>query len=96
MRAPPPPRPPFQNPSARPLSRILDPPLNTYTREFTVFAIHVGVKGWQMKGITLGRDTTIFRPVTYVIFYAEIKSENLREYGDYIRRRKHCTNSVYM
>ena len=30
-----------------------------------------------MLGITLGKDTTMFRQVTYVISQAEIKSENL-------------------
>ena len=34
-----------------------------------------------MIGITLGRDTTMFRQVTYIIFQTEIKNENLREKG---------------
>ena len=32
-----------------------------------------------MIGITLGRETTMFRQVTYLIFQTEIKNENLRE-----------------
>ena len=36
-------------------------------------------RGWQMIGITLGRDTTMFGQVTYLIFQTEIKNENLRE-----------------
>ena len=32
-----------------------------------------------MTGITLGRDTTMFRQVTYVIFQTEIENENLQE-----------------
>ena len=32
-----------------------------------------------MIGITLARDTTMLRQVTYLIFQTEIKNENLRE-----------------
>ena len=32
-----------------------------------------------MIGITLGRDTTVFRQVTYIIFQTEIENENLQE-----------------
>ena len=32
-----------------------------------------------MIGITLGRETTMLRQVTYLIFQTEIKNENLRE-----------------